>query len=252
MRLQILGCCGGSTLGKHPTSFLVNDTVAVDAGAITAMLPPHAQEKVDHVVLSHAHLDHVANLPFLVDNRFARQTKPITIYGSKVTIDDLSDGMFNNRVWPDFTVLKNKKSISLTLRPVKAGEPFTIDGLTFTAYPMEHPVACFGFLIDDGTSSIFIAGDTGSTESVKKVVAGVDNLRAIIVEASWPSRMGDLAVATGHLTPRMIRDALPFHPEAKLLVTHVKPFFFHEVVGELMGFALPNTLILDDGMEFDF
>lgn len=252
MRLQILGCCGGSTLGKHPTSFLVNNSVAVDAGAVTAMLPPHEQEKVHHVVLSHAHLDHVANLPFLVDNRFARQTKPITLYGSTVTIDDLCDGMFNNRVWPDFTVLKNNKSISMTLKRIKAGEPFRIDGLKFTAFPMEHPVACFGFLIDDGKSSIFIAGDTGSTDTIKHAIEGADNLRAIILEASWPSRMGDLAVATGHLTPRMIKDALPIHPEAKILVSHVKPFFFHEVVGELMGFKIPNLLVLDDGMEFEF
>ena len=252
MRLQVLGCCGGSSLGKHPTSFLIDDNVAVDAGAITAMLPPHRQEKVDHVVLSHAHLDHVANLPFLVDNRFARQTRPITLYGSKVTLDDLCDGMFNNRVWPDFTVLRSKKSISLTLQRIRAGEPFDVGGLTFTAWPMDHPVACFGFMIDDGDSKVFIAGDTGSTESIRRAVAGAENLRAIVIEASWPSRMGELAVATGHLTPKMIDDAMPLHPEAKLLISHVKPFFFHEVVGELMGLRLPNALILDDGMEFEF
>src|SRR5262245_59647363 len=107
MNLRVLGCSGGSARGRLPTSFLVDGTIAIDGGAVTASLAPHEQERIDHVVLSHAHLDHIANLPFLLDNRFARQTRPITLWAPEATLCALKTDVFNNRVWPDFTALSN-------------------------------------------------------------------------------------------------------------------------------------------------
>lgn len=252
MKLRVLGCCGGSAQGRHPTSFLIDDRIAVDGGAVTANLTPTEQEQIDHVVLSHAHLDHVANLPFLLDNRFARQTRPIHIHGPRETLDALKNDLFNNRMWPDFTALRNKKSVSLELHPQPIETPFEVGHLRFIAHPMPHPVPCFGYLIRDDHAAIYIAGDTGSAQVVKEAVVGAKNLKAIVIEISWPDRMLDLARLTGHLVPSLLREAWPLHESAKILITHIKPFFHAEVVAELKALGLPQLEILEDGMQFAF
>jgi len=255
MLLRVLGCSGGSVPGHHPTSFLLNDVVALDGGAITSSLRYEQQEKVDHVVLSHCHLDHVATLPFLLDNRFARQTDPIVLYGGEETLKDLRDGLFNNRIWPDFTSLRNRKSVALALVTVDEGAPFRVADLTFTASRMQHPVECFGYLIREGGPkgpALSVAGDTASTDGATAAVQGVDDLQALIIEVSWPDRTRELAEISGHLTPSMLAAASPLHPTARILVTHIKPSYRAEVIAELERHAIPNLEILEDGMEFTF
>lgn len=250
LRFRVLGCSGGSAPDHHPTCFLVDGKIAFDGGSLTNTLAEDEQENVDHVVLSHCHLDHVATLPFFIDNRFARLTRPINFYGHESTITDLKDGIFNNRIWPDFTQLKVKKSVALTLHAVEAGRPFGIEHLTITPSEMEHPVPCLGYLIESGGSSLYLAGDTGSAECVKRAVAGARNLKELVIEVSWPDRMKALAQTSGHLVPSDLKAAWPLHPTARVLVTHIKPFYREEVVGELLALGLPNSVILDDGMTF--
>ncbi len=250
MRVRVLGCSGGSAPDHHPTCFLVDGKVAFDGGALTSTLAEDEQEDVDHVVLSHAHLDHVAELPFFLDNRFARQTRPINFYGHAQTIEDLKDGIFNNRIWPDFTQLKNRKSVALTLQVVEPGRPFSVGGLTLTPNAMEHPVPCLGYLVESGASSFYLAGDTGSADGVKRAVAGMPLLKDLIIEVSWPDRMRDLARTAGHLVPADLKAAWPLHPSARVLITHIKPFYRDEVIAELLALGLPHTVILDDGMTF--
>lgn len=248
----MLGCSGGSARGHLPTSFLIDGRIAVDGGAVTTALAEDEQERIDHVVISHAHLDHVATLPFLLDNRFARQRRPITFYACEETLQDLKEGLFNNRVWPDFTALKNRKSVALELKAVRAGAPFHVEGFTFTASAMAHPVPCFGYLIEDQRSALYIAGDTGSAEPVKRACAARADLAAIVIEISWPDRMAELAGVTGHLVPRMLREAWPLHPTAEVLVSHIKPFYREEVIAELAALRLPGLTVLEDGMERDW
>ena len=251
MRFRVLGCSGGSTIGRFPTSFLIGDSVALDGGALTTALHAEDQRKIEHVVLSHAHLDHVGTLPFLLDNRFPDQTHPITLHAGQVTMEDLKSGLFNNRIWPDFTNLRTKKSVSLELATIGPGDPFPVGPLTVTANAMRHPVPCFGFLCDDGETAIYVAGDTGSCQPVVEATSRRDDLAAIAIEVSWPDRLRDLADLTGHLCPAHIAEAWPIHPTARVLITHIKPFFHDEVVAELNALGLDLT-ILEDGMSFDF
>ena len=252
MRFQVLGCSGGSIPGHRPTSFLLKSTVAIDGGALTTALSPDEQELVDHVVLSHAHLDHCANLPFLLDNRFARQTRPITFYGSEQTLGDLRGSIFNNRIWPDFTTLRNRKSVALTLETIIPEVPFEINGLRFTPYEMEHTVPCLGYLIEDAESKIFISGDTGSAHTVRERVECFEGLSAIVLEVSWPNRLAELGKVSKHLIPSNLEEAWPLHPEARVLITHIKPLHLEEVTAELMALGHEEMVILEDGMEFDF
>lgn len=251
MRFQVLGCSGGSMPGRLPTSFLINGTIAVDGGSLTSALGPEDQKNIEHVVLSHAHLDHVGSLPFLLDNRFPSQSHPLVIHGQAETLSDLRTSLFNGRIWPDFTTLRTKKSLAMELRAIEAERTVSIGDLRITPNAMEHPVPCLGFHIADGQSAMYIAGDTGSYRPVKKAIQAQGDVTAIVIEVSWPDRLAHLASVTGHLVPALLKEAWPLHPTARVLVTHIKPFFREEVVAELVALRLDGLVILEDGMSFD-
>lgn len=248
LTFRVLGCSGGSVPGHRPTSFLVDGRIAVDAGALTAALPIAEQLELEHVVLSHAHLDHIATLPFLLDNRFGGTDRLLKIHAHGRTLKDLGDGVLNGRVWPELETLRAAKHLLVELSEIVPGEPFEVGPMTVIASEMVHPVPCLGFLFRRGDASMYIAGDTGSAAIVRDAIAGVDDLRAVVIEVSWPNRLEDLARVAGHLTPSMLQEAWPLHPTARVLITHIKPLHRGEVVDELQAMGL-RVEILEDGQE---
>src|SRR5712691_13267244 len=105
MKLRVLGCYGGNIPGHGMTSFLVNDTLALDAGWVSGALSLKEQVKVRDVFISHSHLDHTCSLPFLIDNNFAAPGFSVRIYGIRETVRWMKKHLFNNETWPDFTKL---------------------------------------------------------------------------------------------------------------------------------------------------
>src|SRR5437773_947422 len=96
----MLGAQGGDQ--QFLTSFLVNDTVAIDAGALGFFRKAEEQARVKHVFLSHSHIDHTASLPVFLENVFEGGTEGVNVYGSQSVLDCLQTDMFNDRIWPDF------------------------------------------------------------------------------------------------------------------------------------------------------
>ena len=68
MRLRVLGCSGGIG-GRHlrTTSMLLDDDVLIDAGTGVGDLSIEELARIDHVFVTHSHLDHVGSIPFMVD-----------------------------------------------------------------------------------------------------------------------------------------------------------------------------------------
>ena len=62
MDLKVLGCHGGETPKHRTSSFLVDDKLGIDAGAITGTLSLDEQQKIQAILVSHAHMDHVRDL----------------------------------------------------------------------------------------------------------------------------------------------------------------------------------------------
>ncbi len=252
MRLRVLGCSGGSADGARPTSFLLEDRVAIDAGSIAAGLSTAEQAGIEHVLLSHVHLDHIRDLPLFIDNRLDPDVvppqKPITLWSAAPTLDAISAHIFNGALWPALDALESTKQITVECRPISPDRPFRVANLDVRAFEMDHPVPCLGFLIDDGTDGIFIAGDTGSPERVRDAVSGVANVRAIVIEVSWPNRMHELAGHAGHIVPERLAAAAPLHPTARILITHIKPYCRREVIAELEATGIERLEILEDGM----
>lgn len=234
MRLQVLGCHGGEVLGSRLPALLVNDRLLLEAGSVTAALPIEEQTKIRHVLLSHAHLDHVAGLPFLVDNlAIYGRPDPVITASLAPVIDTLRRHCFNKQLWPDFTTLPDPDAPILQLQALEDEVEVEFEGLRVIPVPVDHTVPAAGFIIHDGTDGFVFSGDTGPTRRLWEAARKVGGIRAVVVETAFPDRLAELARVSGHLTPRLLQREREKMPDAPLWIYHLKPIVHDETVEEL-------------------
>jgi ribonuclease BN (tRNA processing enzyme) len=239
MKLRVLGCHGGELPRLRTTSFLVNDTLALDAGSLTGSLSLEELLQIDDVIVSHSHLDHVKDLPLMVDLLVGRRDKPLIVHASTACARTLHKSLFNNELWPDFTRIPTRANPVLKIRPFKPNEPFTVGRYKVQPVPVSHPVESCGFIISDGRCSLGMSGDTGPTEELWKAFNAAKNLKAVLLETSFPNMLQGLADISGHLTPNTVKSELQkFHRKnsrasCQVLLYHLKPAFLSLLKQEL-------------------
>ncbi len=67
MKVRVLGCSGAIAKDCRTTSFLIDDNILIDAGTGVGDLTLEEMRQIDHVFLTHSHLDHIAALPLMLD-----------------------------------------------------------------------------------------------------------------------------------------------------------------------------------------
>ena len=202
----------GEGPSQYLISYLINDTIAVDAGSLGLYGTPETQAKIKHVLVSHTHIDHTATLPIFIENAYEAKADCVTVHGSAVVLDTLTRDMFNNRTWPDFVALSHGHAPFLKLSPLEAGRPIELEGLTIRPIAVNHLVPTLGFLIEDATTAIVIASDTAPTEELWRVAGASERLKAVFLEASFPNAQADLAALSMHLTPALFGGGPEAHP----------------------------------------
>jgi len=252
MKIRVLGASGSETPGHRSPAFLLDDTILFDAGTVGEAMDAQAQSLITHIFLTHAHLDHIKAIPFLVDNMVS--TCPdyqLTVVSGIEVLHDLRCNIFNDRIWPDFTLLPNTDTPVLRYQEIKDGEPFRILDYTITATPVNHAVPAYGYLVSDSRGDAFIyTGDTGPTDSIWRRSAG-RQVRLLIVEVSFPNELEHLALASGHLTPSLLGKELTKMsaiPE-RVFITHLKPVHRQTIVNQLRQLHDLRVEVLHDETE---
>lgn len=250
MRLDVLGCHGGEAPGRRMPSFLVNGHLLLEAGAVTEVLPIAEQVKLEHALISHAHLDHVVGLAFLVDNiqAAAARTGPVTAWTLPDVVEELRAYCFNNHVWPDFSRIPPDGPV-LRFGTLAEGEPREVAGLAVAAVGVNHTVPAAGFVVTDGRTGFVFSGDTGPTDRLWRAARETPGVTAVVIETAFPNRLEGLARASGHLTPRLLGDELRKLPDVPVWVYHIKPTFFEETVEELQRLG-PHIQILEQDRSY--
>jgi len=254
VKLRVLGCSGGELPRHRSTCFLVDGVLAIDAGALTSSLPLEELTGIDHIVLTHSHLDHVKDVPLLADLLIGRRRTSLTVHASSRCARTLRENLFNGELWPDFTRLPSARRPVLSVKVFRPGHRFRIGRYALNPVPVSHTVEAVGFVLSDGKDAIAVSGDTGPTLAFWRTVNASRNMRALLVETSFPSRLQRLADISGHLTPctlagelkKLHRDALP------VFLYHLKPAFAAELRRELASMKLSGVRILAAGDELDF
>lgn len=254
MKLRILGCSGGIGAGLRTSAMLLDDDVLIDAGTGVGDLGLDEMLRIDHVFVTHAHLDHVCGLPFLADAIGYRRQAPLTVYATKEAVDALRAHVFNDSIWPDFTRLPRPEAPYLRFRAIKRGETVTLSGRKITALPADHLVSTIGFWLDSGAASLVFTGDTGPSDALWKKVNGIRNLRYLIIETAFCNRDHEVAMASKHLCPSLLAEEIKkLRLPAEIFITHLKPgdmaITMSEIAEALKAYS-PSALAHGQVIEF--
>lgn len=225
MRIRILGCSGGIGAGSRTSAMLIDNDVLIDAGTGIGDLELADLDSIRHVFLTHAHLDHVAGLPMLVDRVFDENfTVPLTVYAREETLRAIQGHLFNGIIWPDFSKLPSAENPMLRYRACSPGDTVQIGHRDFYAVDVMHSVPSLGYTVQNSGGAFAVSGDTKTNETLWPVLNACTDLRVLVIEVSFPDEMERLASESGHYCPRTLtRDLERLRHNPEIWLTGMKP-----------------------------
>lgn len=254
MKLKILGCSGGIGGQLHTTSMLLDNDILIDAGTGVGDLSIKQLSCIDHVFVSHSHLDHVAMIPFLVDTVGYMRSKPIAVHATQATLEIIRQNIFNWKIWPDFTHIPSPEKPYLRYQSIFVGKTIEMKGRKITPLPANHTVPAVGFHLNSGKGSLVFTGDTTTNDELWEAVNKIKNLRYLIIETAFCNREQDLAIASKHLCPSMLMEELAkLHRPTQIFITHLKPGEIELIMREVEEYAGKyNPKMLKNNQVFKF
>ncbi|MES2771806.1 MAG: 3',5'-cyclic-nucleotide phosphodiesterase [Pseudomonadota bacterium] len=225
MKITVLGCSGGiGGDALRTTSLLIDDDILIDAGTGAADLSLAALAAINHVFITHAHLDHIATLPLLIDATADLRTHPLTVYASAATLKVLQKHIFNWAIWPDFSAIPSPAQAVMRYQTIHLAQTTRLGTRCITALPAEHTVPAVGYQLDSGEASLVFTGDTTINPRFWPIVNQITNLRYLIIETAFSNREQALAALSKHLCPSMLAAELGHLTRpAEIFITHLKP-----------------------------
>jgi ribonuclease BN (tRNA processing enzyme) len=238
MKIRVLGCSGAIAKDCKTTSFLIDDDVLIDAGTGVGDLTLDEMCAINHVFLTHSHLDHVAALPLMVDAVASQRTAALKIYALAGTIAALKAHIFNNVIWPDFSVIPTVAAPFISFHEITVGETTYITGKAIEALPAVHTVPAVGYAVSAGGPCWVFTGDTERNPAFWLRLLQLD-VAMLVIETAFSNREKDLARRSLHLSPVSLAEELEeIGPERKfpIFITHTKPFETELIMDEIAEF----------------
>lgn len=252
LTVRVLGPFGGSAPGYRITTFLVDGDTALDAGALTEALPISAQRRIRRVVLTHAHFDHIASLPLLIENLYGR-ARPLELIAPAPVLRSLKRHIFNDVTWPDFTRLPSRRNPTLVFRPIRAGQAFRAGSVRFLPLAVDHIVSAYGYLVTKPGRAVLFSGDTRPTERIWKAAQRIKDLKAIFLEVSFSDAQAAVARDSCHLTPRLLEGEIAkAPPRVPVYLYHMKPPSLARIRAEVRALGEPRLRLLEAERSFRF
>ncbi len=235
MKIKVLGCSGGLGPGLKTTSFLVNDSLLLDAGSGLDSLSVEEMLNIRHVLLTHAHIDHILGLPLMLAMIYDQHEHQVQVHALPSVIQALQQHIFNWTIWPDFTRLPEQKPI-IRLNALKAGEEIQLENLRIKSLPAQHPSPCIGYFIASDKASFAFTGDSSFHPPFW---TSVNQLRPdmVIADISFTDEANTLAADSGHMTIDQLPAALAlldYSPEIR--ASHFKVGFEEQLTKRCKDF----------------
>lgn len=245
--IKILGAYGGKATNMQLTSLQLSKEVVLDAGNILEGLG-NGIKNINHVFISHSHLDHINDIGFLIDATFEHRTETLKIYSRKDTLEDIKKHIFNWNIWPDFTKINllNSELKSVEFIPINLNESIDVDGCNIKAIENNHTPSSCAFVIEKDNSAILFSSDTYCCDSIWDEINSNPKISSLIIDISFPSRMAQLAFDSKHLTPALLKEEMKKlqRDDITIYVNHIKPAYKTEIVKEL----IKEDLLINDGL----
>ena len=244
---------GRASARQHLACFVVDDLIAFDAGSLAMASSADQKKQIRDVVLSHAHLDHIAGLPLYIDDLFATIKRPIQIHATREVIEILERDIFNWSIYPRFSELENDYGVVLEYCPFEVEKVFSVKHLTVKAIGVNHKVPSVGFIVSDGKSGFALTNDTSSVNRFWEAINETQNLSAVLVECAFPNELSDLACNSHHLTPKVLQKELSkLKQNCPIFVVNIKPMYVEQVSRQIRELEIENLHILEVGKVYEF
>ena len=247
MNLHVLGCSGAIAAGCKTTSFLLDDDVLIDAGTGVGELALDALARIDHILVSHSHLDHVLSIGLLADSvlrlRSAAQRPPIVVHALAPTLAALRSHIFNGVIWPDFTRLPSAEHPVLELRPFAVGDVLSVNGKRIEVLHAEHTVPAVGFAVDGGPRGWWVfTGDTGPNPALWQRLHDM-KVADLVIETAFSDEERVVARISRHLCPAALGHELAqLAGSVDVHITHIKPGEMDAVMQEIAALGTPHRI----------
>jgi ribonuclease BN (tRNA processing enzyme) len=238
MIIRVLGCSGAIAAGCRTTSFLLDDSVLIDAGTGVGDLTLSELARIDHILISHSHLDHVLSIGLLADSvmrrRLAKKRGPVTVHALPETLKALRDHIFNGVIWPDFTRLPSVDTPTLQFKPFAAGDTLELAGHCIEVLSAAHTVPAVGFAVEGGDAGWWVyTGDTGPNPALWERLASM-KVAHLVIETAFADEERQLAQISRHLCPTTLRDELVhLGGSVDVHITHIKPGELDAVMAQI-------------------
>lgn len=261
MKVRVLGCSGAIAKECRTTSFLIDGDLLVDAGTGVGDLTLEEMLGVDHVLLTHSHLDHVAALPLMLDAIAARRSYPVQVHALPGTIAALRAHVFNDVIWPDFTSLPTPEAPFLQFVPIEIGQTLQIGEKRIEVLPAVHTVPAVGYAVMAGSACWVFSGDTGPNPVFWQRVNRL-KVSLLVIETAFSSREWQLAETSQHLSPTVLAkelDSIAVGHNYPIYITHTKPAETELIMSEIQALGgqsasaqrVHDIRWLQAGQEFD-
>lgn len=235
MKLRVLGCSGGIGLGLKTTSFLLDDSVLIDCGTGLGELSMDEMNKLEHIFITHSHLDHIAMLPMLLDTIYDKLVQhPLTLHCQKATYDVLSKNIFNWTVWPNFFELPNVETPVIIYESMKPGDCIEFKDKVIRMVEVNHTVTASAYIIKNGTSSVAFSGDTYINDTLWNALNEEERVDAVIVECGFTNEDKDIGRDAKHYFPNALAsDLAKLEHRPKIYISHLQPGKEDQIINQL-------------------
>jgi ribonuclease BN (tRNA processing enzyme) len=244
MKVRVLGCSGAISKDCRTTSFLLDLDVLIDAGTGVGDLTLEEMAGIDHVLLTHSHLDHVAALPLMVDAIASQRSTPIKVHALQGTIDALKAHIFNNTIWPDFSRIPTPEAPFISFHPLELGQTLHIAGKHIEVLPAVHTVPAVGYAVATAQGYWVFTGDTERNPALWARINQL-NVAMLVIETAFSNRERVLAQRSKHLSPSALASELDCIETGKnypIYITHTKPAETELIMAEIQRFDQTQPL----------
>ncbi len=264
--IRVLGCFGSIAARCHTTSFLLDDDILIDAGSGVGELRLDELARIDHILISHSHLDHILGIPLLADSvlklRLAAAgglaaLRPIHVHALPETLDAMRQHVFNGVIWPDFTRLPTSAHPVLVFHEIAVGQTLSFAARGGAAdrlvhvLPAAHTVPGVGFGVETPAGWWVFTGDTGPNPALWQALAD-KRIAQLVIETAFGNEEAHLAEISGHLSPQSLAEELrQLDGEVSVYITHPKPGEVPSVLSQIRALNTQHRIEpLREGQRF--